>query len=86
MEIPVFTRLFTNHPSSVGETYTAHMMQAMGFSARMLLASGACLVHAVFPFLFTTTGSDQIRALHLRLQHRQGPPAVGDEAGDATDR
>ncbi len=73
--------LFTAHPSSVDETYAEHLVVALGFFLRMFLGSLACLVHALLPFLFLTTGSDTIAALHERmLAHRQrrvpGRPAA----------
>ncbi|MEM7254775.1 MAG: DUF6356 family protein [Pseudomonadota bacterium] len=60
-------RLFTEHPASVGETYGEHFRHASGFGFTMLIGGLACLVHAVFPFLCLTTGSDRIRALHDRM-------------------
>ncbi len=60
-------RLFTEHPASVGETYFQHLAAAWGFSWRMMLASLACLVHALLPFLFEKTGSRAITLLHDRM-------------------
>lgn len=58
---------FTRHPAAVGETYTEHMKHAGGFGLTLLGAGLACLVHAVFPFLCKTTGSQAIRRLHDRM-------------------
>jgi hypothetical protein len=58
---------FTEHPAAVGETYVEHLGVASGFGARMILGGLACLVHGVLPFLFTTTGSRTITALHERM-------------------
>ena len=67
--------LFTDHPASVGETYWQHLASAWGFAWRMMLASLACLVHALLPFLFEKTGSRAITHLHDRMvvnrHHRQ---------------
>jgi Family of unknown function (DUF6356) len=60
-------RSFTAHPASVGETYWQHFATATGFGATMLAAGLACLVHAVFPFLFVRTGSTAIADLHHRM-------------------
>jgi hypothetical protein len=60
-------RLFTEHPASVGESYTEHMAMAGGFGGRMVVAGLACLVHAVLPFLFVRTGSAAIDELHGRM-------------------
>lgn len=58
---------FTKHPADVGETYGEHLVQAIGFGARMILAGVACVLHGVFPFLFVKTGSKQIAHLHDRM-------------------
>lgn len=55
------------HPAEVGETYLEHLRVAAGFGIRMILGGAACLVHAVLPFLFTTTGSRTITVLHHRM-------------------
>jgi len=59
--------IFTDHPASVGETYWQHLGAAWGFSWRMMVASLACLIHALLPFLFVKTGSTAIAALHDRM-------------------
>ena len=64
-------RLFCEHPASVGESYLQHLRIALGFSARLLLAGMACLVHAVFPFLCQHTGSNSIVELHERMLTRR---------------
>ncbi len=58
---------FTSHPRDVGESYREHFGVAMGFSAAMIAGGLACAVHALLPFLFTTTGSRTIRRLHGRM-------------------
>jgi hypothetical protein len=66
--------LFTAHPNSVDESYTRHLAMASGFGLRLIVAGLACLVHGIFPFLCTRTGSDAIRELHTRMvTHRQRP-------------
>ena len=58
------TKLFTDHPASVDETYAEHLAMATGFGLRMVLGGIACLIHGLLPFLFIKTGSQQIGALH----------------------
>lgn len=71
--------LFTDHPASVNETYFQHMRMSAGFGWHLLRAAGACFVHALLPFLFTTTGSGIIRDLHARMvAHRTVRPAVAE--------
>lgn len=57
-------RLFTEHPASVGETYSQHLITALSFGARMIAAGSACMLHGFFPFLFVKTGSSTVRHLH----------------------
>jgi Family of unknown function (DUF6356) len=58
---------FSEHPASVGETYTEHMGSAWGFAARMAAGSVACFIHGLLPFLFTRTGSGIINELHSKM-------------------
>ncbi len=71
-----FPNPFTEHPHSVGESYGAHARVAAGFGAAMVLAGLACLVHAVFPFLFARTGSSAIRRLNAKIEARGAPQYV----------
>lgn len=64
------TRLFTEHPASVGEDYFGHMAFALRFSGLLALAAGAALVHAVLPFLCQTTASRILRDLTAMTAHR----------------
>lgn len=59
--------IFTDHPASVGETYTQHCGHAFGFGWRMVLAGLACMVHAVVPSMFVCTGSQMITRLYDRM-------------------
>jgi len=58
---------FTRHPASVGETYGEHFAFATGVGSRLIAAGLACMLHAIFPFLFERTGSRAIIALHARV-------------------
>lgn len=66
----MIARLFTTHPQTVGETYFGHMVFALWFASRLILAVGAALVHAVLPFLFETTASRIVRELYERTSKR----------------
>jgi hypothetical protein len=59
--------LFQTHPASVGETYFEHLKSALGFGLGMIGGGMACMVHALLPFLFTSTGSRTIARLHDRM-------------------
>ena len=67
----------TQHPATVGESYGEHMGVAFRFGGKLLLASLACLVHGLLPFLFVTTGSSTVRALYGEMvthRRRAGAP------------
>ena len=71
-------RLFSDHPQSVGESYSEHLVTASGFGIRMVLAGLACLVHALLPFLFVKTGSQQISSLYgTMVANRRRNPVTG---------
>ena len=57
-------RLFLDHPRSVNESYLEHQAHALRFSGSLLMAAGACLIHALMPGLFQRTGSRMIERLH----------------------
>ncbi len=50
-------RLFLDHPATVGESYTEHLVHASVFGLQLLKAGFACLIHGVFPNLCKSTGS-----------------------------
>jgi hypothetical protein len=63
-------KAFTDHPSSVGETYWQHFFFASRFSLRLFGAAFAALIHAFLPFLFDKTASNIIAKLHHKLTNR----------------
>lgn len=62
---------FTQHPAAAGESYWQHMGVALWFAGRFFVAALAALVHALFPFLCTRTGSTILRELHQRVESRR---------------
>lgn len=75
---------FTKHPNDVGESYSEHFMVATSFGSAMILGGLACLMHGLFPFLFTTTGSRTVKLLHERMvvsrRRHAGSDALGQGA------
>jgi hypothetical protein len=63
---------FTDHPATVGETYTEHFGVATRFGLRMIAGGIGAVLHGVFPFLFTTTGSRTIEALQGEILAKRG--------------
>ena len=62
--------LFTEHPATVGETYSQHLWVAARFSALLFLTSIACLIHAIIPAWFKSAGSDMVGKLNRELSSR----------------
>ncbi len=78
------TRIFTEHPATVGETYWQHLVHACGFAFWMLVGGIACFLHALLPFACVTTGSGIIRKLYDRMVvNRTGKPADTAATGAA---
>ncbi len=55
---------FTRHPHEVGESYGEHMGRAAASGLKLIGCGIACLVHALFPFLFEHSASERVRELH----------------------
>lgn len=72
-----FDDLFLAHPRAVGESYAEHGFFALRIAARMALAAGAALVHAMIPGLCKTTASDIIVDMHAGIVARRRQAALG---------
>ena len=64
------TRLFTDHPASVEESYLEHLAFAARFSGLLLAAAFCAAVHALLPFLFEKTASRITVGLAERVRSR----------------
>ena len=74
-------RLFLDHPRSVDESYLEHQAHALRFSGSLLMAAGACFIHALVPGLFQRTGSRTIERLHDEMVvHRKRNEAPAPRA------
>ncbi|GIU66515.1 DUF6356 family protein [Candidatus Phycosocius spiralis] len=77
----MFKKLFVDHPSTVGETYSEHFCVAFGFGFKLLGAALACMIHGLIPGLFKSTGSATISCLHEEMvthrdrRHHHAPKA-----------
>lgn len=60
-------RVFSRHPSSVGETYLQHLGSAARFGIQLFAAGTACFLHGLFPFLFERTGSEAVKRLNQEM-------------------
>jgi len=83
------TRLFTEHPASVGESYTGHMRSALRYAGLLTCCAVAAAVHSVLPFLFQSTASDLLFKIHAEMSARRNAAAgqprtpVQTRAGEA---
>ena len=59
---------FTEHPRSQRMTYCEHFKRAAWTALRLAGGAAALAVHAVFPFVLQTTGSDTVKTLHGELK------------------
>ena len=73
------TQLFTDHPASVGETYTEHFGVAIRYSGTMFKAAFCALVHAFLPFLFEKTASGIVRRMVADMDRRTAKPAAAPQ-------
>mgnify|MGYP006878994731 FL=1 len=74
------TRHFTEHPASVGESYTEHFRVAAHFARCLTKAAGAAAVHAVVPSMCKTTASECIRDLYAEMNSGARGHASADTA------
>jgi len=73
---------FTRHPRAIGETWSGHLLGAWSFAGPLALATGACLIHGLFPFLFERTASRTIAALNTRMSRRSPIRGEGSRPGE----
>ncbi|MEH6740000.1 MAG: DUF6356 family protein [Sulfitobacter sp.] len=66
----MINRIFLDHPAKVDETFFEHMAFAGRFAAKLFLAGGAALVHALIPCLFEKTASKIIADLYEKTHNR----------------
>lgn len=69
---------FTTHPNSVNETYWQHFFFALRFGFKMTLAGIAVLAHAIFPFMFITTGGRCCDELQEMRKNSPGRKQMSD--------
>lgn len=63
----MLNKLFREHPAEVGESYGEHLKAAGGFGLKMIAGGVACIVHAIVPGLFITTGSGTVNRLYQQM-------------------
>ena len=86
MKMSYFTRLFLQHPQSVGETYFTHFCNAFMFGTKLICFGCAEYIHAVVPgidlFKCVGTASDiQLYKMAHELSLRQRDPVSENSEG-----
>ena len=72
--------LFTEHPSSLNESYSEHFLCAFIYGIRIVFTGFACLIHSVFPFLFKTAASDLANEIVNDVTFRKQTTSVHPES------
>lgn len=62
--------IFTEHPHSIGESYLQHLRFACWLAIGALLACLVFFIHAFFPFVLKTTGSNILLRMNERIMER----------------
>jgi hypothetical protein len=68
----VIDRLFRAHPRSVGESYWQHFRVASRFGVVMIGGGLGAILHAFFPALCVTKGSETVGKLHRQIITARG--------------
>ena len=74
------SNLFTEHPSSLNESYFEHFLCASTYGIRIVFSGFACLIHSVFPFLFKTAASDLANEIVNDVTFRKQTTSVHPES------
>lgn len=77
-------RLFSEHPSSIGETYAEHLIYACGKSLCVFKIAVILFIHGVFPFWYKHEGTGRIESLCAELEQRNA--GVNHEKDCSCDR
>ncbi|MBA2467547.1 MAG: hypothetical protein H0V46_08090 [Sphingomonas sp.] len=68
-------RMFSDHPKSLGMSWTSHGVGAVRIGARLIAAGAACLVHAIVPAWFTQTAGRTVTAMYDDMARRKAGAA-----------
>ena len=74
---------FANHLRQMQETYLQHFICASKLGLTMVFAGVACMLHAIFPFLFQETGSRYL--FQLLREYVERTPFVDNRMRDLSE-
>lgn len=63
--------LFTEHPKEFGMTYFQHLKFSMKWSLRFFFLTFVSFIHAILPFVLTTTASDVVKDIHKDIEFKK---------------
>lgn len=63
--------LFTRHLNQAGEKYFEHFLFAFSIALWLIFTAFSLMIHAILPFLFVFTGSNNINKINQLLQKRR---------------
>jgi hypothetical protein len=74
-EAGLASKLFTDHPTSLGMSWVSHGVGAARIGGELIGAGCACLIHAIVPGWFTETAGRTVVRLHGHMQERKAGAA-----------
>lgn len=77
----MFRKVFLDHPASVGESYSRHLVAAGWIGFTLIGAGLACLVHAIVPCVFVTRASEVVARVHGFTSGRRNRATCTPAAG-----
>ena len=72
-------KLFTDYPKAQKKSYCQHCLDNINISARVLVAGGALLIHALFPCVLQKWGERQIHDIDSFFFTQLNPIPVGED-------
>ena len=69
------SRLFVDHPRSLGMTWAGHGIGAIKIGAELIGAGCAAIVHVMVPGLFTETAGKTVTRIYDHIQSRKAGSA-----------
>lgn len=78
----LLSRLFLDHPRSLGMSWSQHGIGAIAIGATLLGAGTACLVHALVPGWFTQTAGRTVARMNDHMLRRKAGASNPDSWPD----
>ena len=69
------SKLFTEHPKSLGMSWGSHGLGAIRIGGELIGAGCACVIHAIVPGWFTETAGRTVVRLYDHMQQRKAGAA-----------